>query len=76
MFSEAERSILEVSEKRSRSGFLSISEVWNTSIARIDELYQKFIEELSGLRTGYKVWIRMTAGLQKEAYYLAVPLQL
>lgn len=62
---EAERSILEVSEKRSRSGFLSISEVLNTSIARIDELYQND-EEITGLPTGYKALDKMTAGLQKE----------
>lgn len=62
---EAERSILEVSEKRSRSGFLSISEVLNTSIARIDDLYQND-EEITGLPTGYKALDKMTAGLQKE----------
>lgn len=62
---EAERGILEVSEKRNRSGFLSISEVLNTSIARIDELYQND-EEITGLPTGYKALDKMTAGLQKE----------
>ncbi|ALV22361.1 MAG: replicative DNA helicase [Carnobacterium sp.] len=62
---EAERGILEVSEKRNRSGFLSISEVLNTSIARIDELYQND-EEITGLPTGYKALDKMTAGLQKD----------
>lgn len=62
---EAERSILEVSEKRNRSGFLSISEVLNTTIANIDQLYQND-EEITGLPTGYQALDKMTAGLQPE----------
>ncbi|MGC6769089.1 replicative DNA helicase [Enterococcus sp. LJL128] len=62
---DAERSILEVSEKRNRSGFLSISEVLNTAIANIDQLYQQN-EDITGLPTGYQALDKMTAGLQPE----------
>lgn len=62
---EAERSILEVSERRSRNGFLPISEVLNSTVAQIDQLYQND-EEITGLPTGYKLLDKMTAGLQEE----------
>lgn len=62
---EAERSILEVSERRNRSGFLAISDVLNSSIAQIDQLYQNN-EDITGLPTGYQALDKMTAGLQKE----------
>ncbi len=62
---DAERRILEVSEKRNRSGFLSISEVLNTTITQIDKLSQQK-EEITGLPTGYKALDLMTAGLQPE----------
>ena len=62
---DAERTILEVSEKRNRSGFLSIADVLNTAIANIDQLYQND-EEITGLPTGYPALDKMTAGLQAE----------
>lgn len=62
---EAERSILEVSEKRNRSGFLSIADVLNTAITQIDQLSQQN-EEITGLPTGYSALDKMTAGLQQE----------
>ncbi|EPI02549.1 MULTISPECIES: replicative DNA helicase [unclassified Enterococcus] len=62
---DAERSILEVSEKRNRSGFLSISEVLNNTIETIDKLAQNN-EEITGLPTGYQALDKMTAGLQSE----------
>ena len=62
---DAERSILEVSEKRNRSGFLAIGDVLNQAIAHIDELYQQS-EEITGLPTGYQALDKMTAGLQPE----------
>ncbi|MFV0560396.1 MAG: replicative DNA helicase [Enterococcus sp.] len=62
---DAEKSILEVSEKRNRSGFLSISEVLNTSIETIDRLAQNN-EEITGLPTGYQALDKMTAGFQPE----------
>lgn len=62
---EAERSILEVSEKRNRSGFTPISEVLNRSIAQIDQLYQNN-EDITGLSTGYKALDQITAGLHPD----------
>ncbi|MGX6979261.1 replicative DNA helicase [Vagococcus elongatus] len=62
---EAEKKILEVSEKRNRSGFLPISEVLNTSFAEIDRLSQ-LEEDITGLPTGYLALDKMTAGLQAE----------
>ncbi|WP_028273982.1 replicative DNA helicase [Atopococcus tabaci] len=62
---EAERSILEVSEKRNRAGFTPISEVLNRSIAQIDQLYQND-EEITGLSTGYKALDEITAGLHPD----------
>lgn len=48
---DAERSILEVSERRSRTGFLSISDVLNSTVAQIDQLYQND-EEINKLTHG------------------------
>ncbi|EOL49223.1 replicative DNA helicase [Enterococcus phoeniculicola] len=62
---DAEKSILEVSEKRNRSGFLSIADVLNTTIENIDQL-SKNNEEITGLPTGYQALDKMTAGLQAE----------
>ena len=62
---EAERSILEVSEKRNSTGFQSIADVLNQSIETIDRLAQNN-EEITGLPTGYQALDKMTAGLQKE----------
>lgn len=62
---DAERRILEVSEKRNRSGFLSIAEVLNTTITQIDKLSQQD-EDITGLPTGYQALDKMTAGLQAE----------
>ncbi len=62
---QAEKNILQVSEKRNRTGFLSIAEVLNQAIANIDQLYQNN-EEITGLPTGYLALDKMTAGLQPE----------
>ena len=62
---EAEKRILEVSEKRNRSGFLSISDVLNTSFAEIERL-SRVDEAITGLPTGYHALDKMTAGLQAE----------
>ncbi|MFQ7234623.1 MAG: DnaB-like helicase N-terminal domain-containing protein, partial [Enterococcus hulanensis] len=48
----AERNIMEVSERRNKSGFLTISEVLNTAIENIDQLARND-EEITGLPTGY-----------------------
>lgn len=62
---EAERRILQVSEKRNRTGFLTIGEVLNQTIANIDQLYQNN-EAITGLPTGYLALDKMTAGLQPD----------
>ncbi|MGO2082729.1 replicative DNA helicase [Vagococcus sp.] len=62
---EAERRILEVSEKRNRSGFLAIADVLGDSINQIERLSQQG-EAITGLPTGYHELDKMTAGLQKE----------
>jgi replicative DNA helicase len=62
---QAEKSILEVSEKRNSNGFQSIAEVLNRTIETIEQLAQNN-EENTGLPTGYAALDKMTAGLQKE----------
>ena len=62
---QAEKSILEVSEKRNSNGFQSIADVLNRTIENIDQLAQNN-EEITGLPTGYSALDKMTAGLQKE----------
>lgn len=62
---EAERSILSVSEKRNRSGFLPIADVLNTAFTQIDQLSQQK-NQITGLPTGYHALDKMTAGLQPE----------
>ncbi|MGY3766764.1 replicative DNA helicase [Vagococcus vulneris] len=62
---DAERSILEVSEKRNRSGFLAISDVLGDSISQIERLAQQG-DTITGLPTGYHALDKMTAGLQPE----------
>lgn len=62
---EAERKILEVSEHKSRSGFVKIDEVLTESMKEIDELYQRD-EDITGLSSGYKALDMMTAGLHPD----------
>ncbi|AOF47939.1 replicative DNA helicase [Tetragenococcus halophilus] len=62
---DAEKSIMEVSEKRNSNGFQSIADVLNQTIENIDELAQNN-EEITGLPTGYQALDKMTAGLQKD----------
>lgn len=62
---EAERTIMSVSEKRNRSGFLAISDVLNSSIAQIDKLYQQN-DMITGLPSGYHALDKMTAGFQPD----------
>ncbi|GAB2317906.1 replicative DNA helicase [Alkalibacterium sp. s-m-22] len=65
LLDEAERSILEVSEKRSRSGFVSIESVLRDTINNIDELFQND-DDITGISTGYKMLDQMTAGLHED----------
>lgn len=65
LLDEAERKIMEVSEKRSRSGFVSIGDILRETVENIDELFQND-EEITGLSTGYKMLDQMTAGLHED----------
>lgn len=65
LLDDAERRILEVSEKRNRSGFVSIADVLKETVNNIDELFQND-EEITGLSTGYKMLDQMTAGLHED----------
>lgn len=65
LLDEAERSILEVSEKRSRSGFVSIESVLRNTINNIDDLFQND-DDITGISTGYKMLDQMTAGLHED----------
>lgn len=61
----AEQKILEVSERKNRSGFVKISEVLKDSMEEIDQLY-KNAEDITGLSTGYRALDLMTAGLHED----------
>jgi replicative DNA helicase len=61
----AEQTILQISERRNRSGFIRISDVVNTSLQNIELLSQQS-GDVTGIPTGYIALDKMTAGLQKE----------
>lgn len=61
----AEQSILQVSEKRNRSGFIRIADVVAMSLQNIEALAQR-TDDITGIPTGYIALDKMTAGLQKE----------
>lgn len=62
---DAEKSILEVSEKRSSTGFKKISDIVQETYQRVDQLSQQ-TEAITGLPTGYPALDAMTAGFQPE----------
>lgn len=62
---QAEQNILQVSERRNRSGFIRISDVINTSLQNIELLAQQS-GDVTGIPTGYIALDKMTAGLQPE----------
>ncbi|MCC7666482.1 replicative DNA helicase [Liquorilactobacillus satsumensis] len=65
LLDDAERQIMDVSERRNRSGFKPIKDVLNSAIEDIDRLYQQN-EDITGLATGYHELDKMTAGLQPD----------
>ncbi|HAJ69713.1 MAG TPA: replicative DNA helicase [Alkalibacterium sp.] len=65
LLDEAERKILEVSEKKSRSGFVDIETVLRNTINNIDDLFQNG-DDITGISTGYKMLDQMTAGLHED----------
>ena len=64
---EAEGKIFKIGEEgaRSKAGFLSIDKLTMELIDRVTELAENGAEEVTGVRTGYFDFDRMTAGLQK-----------
>ena len=65
LLDSAERQIMDVSERRNRSGFREIKDVLNETLSDIDRLSQKS-EDITGLPTGYREFDKMTAGLQPD----------
>jgi len=65
LLDNAEQKILEVSERKNRSGFIKISDVLRDSMEEIDQLY-KNDEEITGISSGYRALDLMTAGLHED----------
>lgn len=61
---DAERGILEVSERRNSNGFQAIEDVLQETFRNIDQLAQND-EAITGIPTGYPALDKMTAGLQQ-----------
>ena len=59
----AEQAFFALSEKRVKSGFVSVSEMQGTAKALLDKLYSER-EMITGVATGFTDLDRMTAGLQ------------
>ena len=65
LLDHVEQKILEVSERKNRSGFIKISDVLRDSMEEIDQLY-KNDEEITGISSGYRALDLMTAGLHED----------
>lgn len=65
ILNDAEQKILQVSEKRNRSGFARISDILMQTIDNIEELHQRD-EQITGLSTGYHHLDQMTSGLHAD----------
>ena len=65
LLDSAERQIMDVSERRNRSGFREIKDVLNETLNDVDRLSQQS-EDITGLPTGYREFDKMTAGLQPD----------
>ena len=65
LLDSAERQIMDVSERKNRSGFREIKDVLNEALNDVDRLSQQS-EDITGLPTGYREFDKMTAGLQPD----------
>lgn len=65
LLDQAEQRIMEVSARKTRSGFVKMQEVLNDSLEQIEELYQRD-SAITGLSTGYPALDRMTSGLHAD----------
>ena len=66
---DAERMVLEISQKRARSGLVPISEVIDDTLSQLEILSQKK-EGLTGLTSGFIDLDRMTSGWQKSDFII------
>ena len=65
LLDSAERQIMDVSERKNRSGFREIKDVLNEALNDVDRLSQQS-KDITGLPTGYREFDKMTAGLQPD----------
>jgi replicative DNA helicase len=65
VLAEAERAILEVSEKSIRAGFEPVGEIVKHSFKTVDELAERR-ELVTGIPTGFLEFDEMTSGLQRS----------
>ena len=65
LLDSAERQIMDVSERRNRSGFREIKDVLNETLSDIDRLSQQS-EDITGLPTGYRELDKMTTGFHDD----------
>ncbi|MFC5711625.1 replicative DNA helicase [Thalassorhabdus alkalitolerans] len=66
ILSEAEKSILEVSQRRSTSAFVSIKDVLIETYDNIEMLQNRGEDEVTGISSGFVELDRMTAGFQRS----------
>lgn len=66
---DAERMVLEISQKRARSGLTPVSEVIDTTLSHLEILSQKK-EGLTGLTSGFVDLDRITSGWQKSDFII------
>ena len=65
ILSQAEKGLVDVAEKKNRSGFKKIADVLNANFEEIDRLSQNS-DHVTGLSTGYTDLDEMTTGLHEE----------
>lgn len=65
ILSDAEKGLVDVAEKKNRSGFKKISDVLNENFEEIDRLSQQQ-EHVTGIATGYTALDELTTGLHEE----------
>lgn len=66
---DAERMVLEISQKRARSGLTPVSEVIDATLSRL-EILSKKKEGLTGLTSGFVDLDRVTSGWQKSDFII------
>jgi len=67
LLEDAERLVFEVSRSRNEANFKSIAEVMPTTIAKIQEAFEREDTGLTGISSGFDGIDRLTSGLQRGA---------